>query len=81
LLTATGLAFSGVSLLAVMTDLILYAIHSEFFILNSVLILLTFFSGLILTSLGIVGEYIGRIFMTQSGLPQYVEKMVVTKES
>ncbi|MBB3836094.1 undecaprenyl-phosphate 4-deoxy-4-formamido-L-arabinose transferase [Runella defluvii] len=80
LLTATGLAFSGFSLLAVLIDLVLYAIHSEFFILNSVLILLTFFSGLILTCLGIVGEYIGRIFMTQSGLPQYVEKMVVTKE-
>ncbi|HAK79404.1 MAG TPA: glycosyltransferase [Runella sp.] len=80
LLTATGLAFSGFSLLAVLIDLVLYAIHSEFFILNSVLILLTFFSGLILTSLGIVGEYIGRIFMAQSGLPQYVEKMVITKE-
>ena len=80
LLTATGLAFSGFSLLAVLIDLVLYAIHSEFFILNSVLILLTFFSGLILTCLGIVGEYIGRIFMAQSGLPQYVEKMVVTKE-
>lgn len=80
LLTATGLAFSGCSLLAVLIDLVLYTIHSEFFILNSVLILLTFFSGLILTSLGIVGEYIGRIFMAQSGLPQYVEKMVITKE-
>ena len=72
LLTATGLAFSGFSLLAVLIDLVLYAIHSEFFILNSVLILLTFFSGLILTCLGIVGEYIGRIFMAQSGLPQYL---------
>ena len=80
LLTATGLAFSGFSLLAVLIDLVLYAIHSEFFILNSVLILLTFFSGLILTCLGIVGEYIGRIFMAQSGLPQYVEKMVIAKE-
>ncbi|MCA0231509.1 MAG: glycosyltransferase family 2 protein [Bacteroidetes bacterium] len=80
LLTATGLAFSGFSILAVLIDLVLYAIHSEFFILNSVLILLTFFSGLILTCLGIVGEYIGRIFMAQSGLPQYVEKMVITKE-
>ena len=80
LLTGTGLAFSGFSLLAVLIDLVLYAIHSEFFILNSVLILLTFFSGLILTCLGIVGEYIGRIFMAQSGLPQYVEKMVITKE-
>jgi len=76
LLTATGLSFVGVSASAVLLDLVLYAIHSEFFILNSVLILLIFFSGLILTSLGIVGEYIGRIFMTQSGLPQYVEKTV-----
>ena len=74
LLTAIGLTFSTLSVLAIFIDLGLYIVHSEFFILNSALLLITFFSGLILTSLGIVGEYIGRIFMTQSGLPQYVEK-------
>jgi undecaprenyl-phosphate 4-deoxy-4-formamido-L-arabinose transferase len=80
LLTATGLVFTGVSVLAALTDLILYLIHSQFFVLNSILSAITFFSGLILTSLGIVGEYVGRIFMVQSGLPQYVEKSTSTPD-
>ena len=74
LLTATGLTFTTLSVLAVVLDFILYLIHSQFFVLNSILSVVTFFSGLILTSLGLVGEYVGRIFMVQSGLPQYVEK-------
>jgi undecaprenyl-phosphate 4-deoxy-4-formamido-L-arabinose transferase len=74
LLTATGLVFTSLSLLAILTDFVLYLIHSQFFVLNSILSVITFFSGLILTGLGMVGEYIGRIFMAQSGLPQYVEK-------
>jgi len=65
LLTATGLIFTGLS---------------QFFVLNSILSVITFFSGLVLTSLGLVGEYVGRIFMVQSGLPQYVEKFVSTKQ-
>jgi glycosyltransferase involved in cell wall biosynthesis len=78
LLTATGLIFTGLSVLAVLVDFILYLIHSQFFVLNSILSIVTFFSGLMLTSLGLVGEYVGRIFMVQSGLPQYVEKFVST---
>lgn len=74
LLTATGLTFTTLSVLAVVLDFVLYLIHSQFFVLNSILSAITFFSGLILTSLGLVGEYVGRIFMVQSGLPQYVEK-------
>jgi glycosyltransferase involved in cell wall biosynthesis len=80
LLTATGLIFTGLSVLAVLIDFILYLIHSQFFVLNSILSVITFFSGLVLTSLGLVGEYVGRIFMVQSGLPQYVEKFVSTKQ-
>ncbi|MEZ4903384.1 MAG: glycosyltransferase family 2 protein [Spirosomataceae bacterium] len=74
LLTGLGLAFTVISVLAILIDLILYAIHSQFFILNSILSVITLFGGLLLTSLGLVGEYVGRIFMVQSGLPQYVEK-------
>ncbi|MFN8346663.1 MAG: glycosyltransferase family 2 protein [Spirosomataceae bacterium] len=74
LITATGLLFTSLSVLAVLIDFILYFIHSRFFVLNSILSVITFFSGLLLTGLGMVGEYVGRIFMTQSGLPQYVEK-------
>jgi len=75
LLTGLGLAFTAMSILAILIDLVLYAIHSQFFILNSILSFIALFGGLILTSLGLVGEYVGRIFMVQSGLPQYVEKV------
>jgi len=74
LLTGSGLVFMGISVLAFFTDLILYLIHAKFFILDSHLITIMFLGGCILTSIGVLGEYIGRIFMTQSGLPQYVEK-------
>ncbi|WP_259015745.1 glycosyltransferase family 2 protein [Emticicia fluvialis] len=35
---------------------------------------LCFFSGIQISALGIVGEYIGKFFLTQNGTPQYVEK-------
>lgn len=80
LLTASGLIFTGLSVLAVLIDLVLYLIHSRLFVLNSILSVITFFSGILLTSLGLVGEYVGRIFMVQSGLPQYVEKFVSNEQ-
>lgn len=74
LLTATGLVFTALSVLGMITDFVLSLVYSQFFVMNSILSAIAFFGGLILTSLGIVGEYVGRIFMVQSGLPQYVEK-------
>lgn len=38
----------------------------------TVLALVTFFSGVQLTVLGSVGEYVGRIFLSQNGTPQFV---------
>ena len=43
----------------------------------SVLAWITFFSGVQLTVLGSVGEYVGRIFLSQNGMPQYVVREVV----
>jgi glycosyltransferase involved in cell wall biosynthesis len=43
----------------------------------SVLACITFFSGVQLTVLGSVGEYVGRIFLSQSGTPQFVVRDVV----
>lgn len=74
LLTATGLVFTVLSVLGMIIDFVLSLVYSQFFMMNSILSAIAFFGGLILTSLGIVGEYVGRIFMVQSGLPQYVEK-------
>jgi glycosyltransferase involved in cell wall biosynthesis len=36
--------------------------------------LLLIVGGLVIMSLGIIGEYIGRMYMTMSGLPQYIER-------
>ena len=43
----------------------------------TIVILLIFFGGLILMSIGLIGEYIGRMFMSVNKKPQYViEKMI-----
>lgn len=36
--------------------------------------MLIFFGGIQLSSIGIIGEYIGKLFLTQNGTPQFVEK-------
>ncbi len=41
---------------------------------SSIVALVTFFSGLILMVLGMIGEYIGRIFISLNNSPQYVIK-------
>lgn len=33
-----------------------------------------FFGGIQLSSMGIIGEYIGKLFLTQNGTPQFIEK-------
>ena len=38
----------------------------------SILICISFFSGLILFSLGVIGEYIGRIFDEVKNRPRYI---------
>lgn len=40
-----------------------------------------FFAGIILMTLGLVGEYIGRIFLTQGNDPQFVIRDVYTSDS
>jgi dolichol-phosphate mannosyltransferase len=40
--------------------------------LTTILVLLSFFSGLILFSLGIIGEYIGRMFDEIKQRPRYI---------
>lgn len=43
----------------------------------SLIIISTIFSGIQLLVLGIIGEYLGRVFMTQNGQPQYVIREVL----
>jgi len=44
---------------------------------TSLILAITFFSGLILFVLGILGEYIGRIFLHESNKPQFVVKEII----
>lgn len=43
----------------------------------SIIVTICFFSGLILTFLGLIGEYIGRLFMGHNSEPQYVVREVI----
>ena len=43
-------------------------------------IILLLIGGMILIALGIIGEYIGRIYMTVSGMPQSTVRTIVGKE-
>ncbi len=61
-----GLVFAAIIIIRVLVlgrDLPGYA---------STTVIMLFFSGLILTGLGILGEYIGRIFTEVKGRPLYV---------
>ncbi len=44
---------------------------------TTVVILIIFFGGLILTTLGIIGEYIGRMYLTLNNKPQYIISEIV----
>ncbi len=66
----------------------IYTIINKIFINNEVPVgystmvsLLTFFSGIILMVLGMLGEYIGRIFISLNNSPQYVIKDVINLEN
>jgi len=43
--------------------------------------LLVFFGGMIMIMLGLIGEYIGRIYICINSAPQYVIREIVTKEN
>jgi polyisoprenyl-phosphate glycosyltransferase len=45
----------------------------------SLILLLIFFGGLIMISLGLIGEYIGRIFLSINNKPQYTISQVIKK--
>lgn len=47
---------------------------------SSVMVAIFFFSGVILMFLGIIGEYIGRLFLTNSAHPQHVIRKIQGKD-
>ena len=46
----------------------------------STVLLIILFGGVILICLGIIGEYVGRIFLTINKKPQYTIESVVSKK-
>ena len=46
----------------------------------SMMVAICFFSGLIMLFLGLIGEYLGRMYMAQSNHPQYVVRCVYEGE-
>jgi glycosyltransferase involved in cell wall biosynthesis len=63
-------------LFATFIALILVVLQSLNIIDHPIIIVVTFLGGVQLTSIGIVGEYIGKTFLTQSKTPQYSLKTI-----
>lgn len=63
-------------LFATFIALILVILQSLNIIDHPIIIVVTFLGGVQLTSIGIVGEYIGKTFLTQSKTPQYSLKTI-----
>ena len=42
--------------------------------------ILVFFGGMIMIMLGLIGEYVGRIYISMNNSPQYVIREIVKKE-
>lgn len=47
---------------------------------TSTMMTIIFFSGIILLTLGVVGEYVGRMFLTMGNYPQYVVREIRTQK-
>jgi hypothetical protein len=46
----------------------------------TILVAMTFFSGIQLLIIGLVGEYLGRMFLDHSGTPQYIVRYAYGRE-
>ena len=75
--TYTGFFFSVIGILAALGVIILKFVRPATYIgWPSMMATICFFSGLNLMFMGIIGEYVGRIFLGMSKNPQYVVRQV-----
>ena len=80
--TYTGFFFSLIGILAAIGVIILKFVRPATYIgWPSMMATICFFSGLNLMFLGIIGEYVGRIFLGMSKNPQYVVRQVHHKDA
>ncbi|PYJ18558.1 MAG: hypothetical protein DME94_01800 [Verrucomicrobia bacterium] len=68
--------FSVVALIAIVIDK-LWITRNMTFGIPTVLASIVFFAGVELMILGLVGEYLGRLYLDQTGTPQYVVRYTV----
>ena len=80
--TYLGFLFSGAGFLGILYLLIRKIVHpTRVAGYTSTMITVLFMSGIIMIILGVMGEYLGRIYMTISGLPQYNVRGVVNEQN
>jgi polyisoprenyl-phosphate glycosyltransferase len=73
LISLSGVALSGVAFLVAVVYLVLKLLGVAFPVGNpTVVIVVAFFSGVQLLSLGVIGEYIGRIYEESKQRPKYI---------
>ena len=73
LISLLGIAFSGLAFLVAVAYLALKIAGVAFPIGNpTIVIVVTFFSGIQLLSLGVMGEYVGRIYDETRQRPKYI---------
>jgi undecaprenyl-phosphate 4-deoxy-4-formamido-L-arabinose transferase len=71
----TGLVLAMAGFVSAIVILIKKFIDTDIIIgWTSIIVVILIFAGIQLISLGIIGEYIGRIFMSQNSQPQYIIK-------
>ena len=77
LVTAAGLAFLLVSLAMVLYALVSAAMGAVVAGWTSLMVSVWFVGGVTVTSLGIVGEYVGRIYLESKHRPRYIIESVI----
>lgn len=76
--TYLGFIFSGVGFLGIVVLFVRKIAHINILSgYTSTLIVVLLMSGVIIIMIGVIGEYLGRIYMTVSGMPQYNIRRVV----
>lgn len=78
-------AIAGACVMLVSFVYVLYALYAKIFQhispqgFTGLLVAVTFLSGVVLFFLGVVGEYVGRIYEETKGRPQYVVERVIAR--
>lgn len=79
--TYLGFLFSGVGFVGIIYLIIMKIIRpSRMAGYTSTMVTVLFMSGVMMLILGIMGEYLGRVYMTVSGMPQYNVREVINGE-